>query len=94
MRTKEAIAMPILHVRGIPQDLYDAIKLRADAERRSLTAEVIDLLERGLNAPARPFSAKEWLEDARRFREELAEKYGVMEGVSSADLIREDRDSR
>jgi len=92
--TKEALSMPILHVRGIPEDLYLAIKLRAAREHRSVTAEVIALLERGLNAPERPFSMKEWLEDARRFREELAEKYGIAEGASSADLIREDRDSR
>ncbi len=86
--------MPILHVRGVPEDLYDRIKLRAAVEHRSLSAEVISLLERGLNAPERPFSMKEWLEDTRRFREELAEKHGVREGAGSADLIREDRDSR
>jgi plasmid stability protein len=94
VRTKEAIAMPILHVRGVPQDLYDRIKLRAAAEHRSLSAEVINLLERGLNAPGRPFSANEWLEDARRFRQEMEAKYGPYDGPSSAELIREDRDSR
>ena len=91
---KEAIAMPILHVRGVPQDLYDAIKLRAARERRSLTAEVIYLLERGLSAPERAFSMDEWLEDARRFREQLAQELGGKMGVDSATLIREDRDSR
>jgi plasmid stability protein len=92
--TKEAIAMPILHVRGIPQELYDDIKRRALLERRSFSTEVISLLERGLAAPEREFSMKEWLEDARRFREEMEAKYGPYEGPSSADLIREDRDSR
>jgi plasmid stability protein len=92
--TKEAIAMPILHVRGIPQELYDDIKRRALLERRSLSAEVISLLERGLTVPEREFSMKKWLEDAQRFREELASKYGITEGASSADLIREDRESR
>lgn len=86
--------MPILHVRGIPQELYDDIKLRAAVEHRSFSAEVIALLERGLAAPKREFSMDEWLENARRFREEMAEKYGPYEGPSSADLIREDRDSR
>ncbi len=86
--------MPILHVRNIPQRLYDDIKLRAKLERRSLTAEVIELLERGLKAPRREFSMDEWLENARRFREEMEAKYGPYTGPSSADLIREDRDSR
>jgi plasmid stability protein len=92
--TKEAIAMPILHVRGIPQELYDDIKLRAKLERRSLTSEVIELLERGLKAPKRDFSMDEWLENARHFREELARELDGKMGVDSATLIREDRDSR
>lgn len=94
MGAKEAIVMPILHVRNVPQRLYDDIKLRAKLEHRSLSAEVIELLERGLKAPKREFSMEEWLENARRFRQELVEKYGITEGASSADLIREDRDSR
>lgn len=94
MGTKEATDMPILHVRGIPQKLYDEIKLRATLEHRSLTAEIIVLLERGLNASERKWSADEWLRDARRFREEMARKLGGKMGVDSATLIREDRDSR
>ena len=50
MGEKEAIVMPILHVRNIPERSIRAIKLGAKLERRSLTAEVIDLLERGLTA--------------------------------------------
>jgi plasmid stability protein len=92
--TKEAIDMPILHVRNIPQSLYDDIRLRAKLEHRSLTAEIIVLLERGLEAPERKFSAEEWLENARRFREEMAHKLGGKMGADSATLIREDRDSR
>ncbi|HQK32921.1 MAG TPA: hypothetical protein PLZ92_14700 [Phycicoccus sp.] len=86
--------MPILHVRGIPQKLYDDIKLRAAVEHRSLTAEIIVLLERGLNAPERTWSADEWLEDARRFREEMARKLGGKMGADSATLIRKDREDR
>ena len=37
--------MPILHVRSVPEDLYARLKDRAEAERRSLSAEVITLLE-------------------------------------------------
>jgi plasmid stability protein len=37
--------MPILHVRDVPDDLYARLKRRAEAQRRSLGAEVITLLE-------------------------------------------------
>ena len=37
--------MSILHVRNVPHDLYARIKRRALAQRRSLSAEVITLLE-------------------------------------------------
>ena len=38
-------AMPILHVRNVPETLYADLQRRADSQRRSLSAEVITLLE-------------------------------------------------
>jgi plasmid stability protein len=43
--------MAILHVRNVPDDLYERLKKRAAAERRSLSAEVIALLDSELAAP-------------------------------------------
>ena len=37
--------MPILHVRNVPEELYARLQRRAKAQRRSLGAEVITLLE-------------------------------------------------
>ena len=37
--------MPILHVRNVPEVLYSALQRRAESQRRSLSAEVITLLE-------------------------------------------------
>ena len=37
--------MSILHVRNVPGELYTRLKQRAEAQRRSLSAEVITLLE-------------------------------------------------
>lgn len=45
--------MATLHVRNIPEDIYKELRGRARAGRRSLTAEVIAILERGLRQPAR-----------------------------------------
>ena len=83
--------MPILHVRGIPEDLYQRIREQAALERRSLTAEVIWLLEQGLAAGATALSMDEWLAKARAFRESLPDR-GV--AFDSTEAIREERERR
>ena len=37
--------MAILHVRNVPENLYVRLQRRAESQRRSLSAEVITLLE-------------------------------------------------
>ncbi len=37
--------MPTLHVRNVPDTLYANLRRRAESQRRSLSAEVITLLE-------------------------------------------------
>ncbi len=49
--------MPILHVRDVPQDLYAQLQRRATAQRRSLSAEVITLLDWALKETARDASS-------------------------------------
>lgn len=43
--------MAILHVRNVPDSLYSELQRRADTERRSLSAEVVVLLEQALAQP-------------------------------------------
>ena len=40
--------MATLHVRNIPDELHDQIRILASARKRSLSAEVVNLLERAL----------------------------------------------
>jgi plasmid stability protein len=40
--------MPILHVRNVPDELYSRLKQQAQAKNRSISAEVILLLDRAL----------------------------------------------
>ena len=40
--------MSILHVWNVPETLYERLRRRAEAERRSLSAEVITLLSKAL----------------------------------------------
>jgi plasmid stability protein len=41
--------MSVLHVRNVPDALYERLRRRAEAQRRSLSAEVITLLTRALD---------------------------------------------
>jgi len=76
-----------LHVRNIPDDLYERLRLRAAARHRSLSAEIIDLLESTLGPRDRGAKMTEVLARLRASREALPP---VPEGYA-ADLIREDR---
>ena len=43
--------MAILHVRNVPEHLYAELRERAEAERRSLSAEVVVLLQQAMAEP-------------------------------------------
>ncbi len=81
--------MPILHVRNVPDDLYQAIQARAVMDRRSLTAEVLALLELALaqgEGRARTAAA---LERLTKMREELEAEGYHSDAVA---VIRKDRE--
>jgi plasmid stability protein len=79
--------MATLHVRNVPDELYGKLRACAEAEHRSLSAEVIDLLESEVAARDRVAQTMEILERLRVRRESLPP---VPAGYA-ADLIREDR---
>jgi plasmid stability protein len=43
------ISMATLHVRNVPEDLYARIRLQAQVQNRSLSAEVIILLDKAMD---------------------------------------------
>jgi plasmid stability protein len=77
--------MPQLLVRNVPRDVVEALKHRASSHGRSAEAEHRAILEKALRAGREAFAQR-----ARRLREATL---GRITG-ESADLIREDRDSR
>ena len=79
--------MPILHVRNVPDELYDRLRHRAAARQRSLSAEVLVLLESALR---RPDDGAGLFERLRRRRAQIARAVGSF--PSSTDLLREDRE--
>jgi plasmid stability protein len=73
----------------VPDELYERIRRRAVADRRSLTAEVIDLLEAGLKATPTPDEFDDWLARAAQLREELHAQGFSFDATAA---IREDRE--
>lgn len=79
--------MPILHVRNVPEELYERLRRRAQAQRRSLSAEVITLLSWALEEAER--SPESTLTAIRRRRFFRPLEAGAPE---STVLLREDRE--
>jgi len=80
--------MATLHVRNVPDDLYERLRLRAAAEHRSLSAEVIGLLESGLRTGDRGARMDEALARLRALRERI----GPSPEGTAAELVREARE--
>lgn len=80
--------MATLHVRNVPDRLYKRIQRLAEEENRSVTAEVIQLLNHGLQAREARRGAAAVIERIRQ----QARKVELPRGwVDSAELIRDDR---
>ena len=79
--------MSILHVRNVPDELYARLQQRAETQRRSLSAEVILLLDWALEQAER--TPEDILASirSRRFFDPLA-----VGAPDSTFLLREDRD--
>ena len=77
--------MATIHVRGVPEELYEQVRSLAAASQRSLSAEIIQLLEQALADEIVRKEQSALLESIRRRR------YTPPEGMSSVAMLREDR---
>ena len=77
--------MATLHVRGVPDGLYERVRKLAAARQRSLSAEIVQLLEQALTDEDLRAEQTALLESIRRHR------YAPPEGMNSVVLLREDR---
>jgi plasmid stability protein len=75
-----------LHVRNVPDALYERLRARAAQQRRSLSAEVMILLSRALDQEQPPEAT---LEEIRRRRVYSPSASGAPD---STRLLREDRE--
>ena len=78
--------MNTLHVRSVPDNIYQRIRLLASAKNRSLSAQVITLLTQALEAEERRIKQATVLNSIqrRRFR-------APKSAPASLELLREDR---
>ncbi|MCL5103213.1 MAG: hypothetical protein M1133_03735 [Armatimonadetes bacterium] len=80
--------MATLHVRNIPNEIYQAIQALASKEQRSLSAEVVILLERAIEQATLQDQRLEVLESISKRRRSFRQPEGT---PSSLELLREDR---
>ena len=77
-------------VRGIDDEVMRRFKERAKQQGKSAEQAVRELIAKTVEEEV---VQSDWFRRAEAFRERMLQKYGP-EQVDSADLIREDRDSR
>ena len=81
--------MPTLYVENVPPDLYEALRMRASERRKSISAEVIALLEENVPTAKELANRRELLNQARRIRARRPRAPGPF--PSSEAMQREDR---
>ena len=77
--------MATLHVRNVPPEVYESLRTRAARNRRSINAEVIEILRQNARSP------EELIESIRRRQERLAPLIDAL--PDPVETIRRDRDS-
>ena len=82
--------MATLHVRNVPDDLYERLKALAEEHHRSLSAEVIDLLQGAATLDSRRKQTLAALAELHQ----IALANGPQPEGLAAELIREVRDER
>ncbi len=81
--------MATLYVRNVPDDLYKALRNRAKANRRSIAAEVLVLLQENVPTEKELRARRAMLRGIIRSREKQSETPGPF--PSAEEMIREDR---
>ena len=79
--------MPTLHVRNVPESIYDRLRQRARARNRSISAEVVMLLDLALEE-----SENNQAQVLDRIRRRRFFDPASVNAPDSTTLLREDRD--
>lgn len=82
--------MATLYVENIPDDLYEALRSQAKARRRSIAAEVLELLRKSVPTKRQLKAREELFHRIIRMRQRQPKSKGPF--PSTEEMIREDRD--
>jgi plasmid stability protein len=82
--------MATLYVENVPDDLYEALRSRAKARRRSIAAEVLALLEENIPTEQELKARHEWVRKLARLRKQRTPSGHRF--PSAEEMIREDRE--
>jgi antitoxin FitA len=82
--------MATLYVENVPEDIYRALRKRARAQRKSIAAEVISLLQQNIPTEAELKRRRKAFEGLARLRAMQPLSPGPF--PSAEEMIREDRE--
>jgi plasmid stability protein len=80
--------MPTLYVENVPEELYEALRARARAERKSISAEVLSLLSENVPTPEEIARRLQLIKRASVLRSQGKRVKGAM---TAEEMQREDR---
>ena len=81
--------MPTLYVENVPHELYEALRKRARERRKSIAAEVLELLEESVPTASELARRREFVERARKLRAKRPQSPGPF--PTTEEMQREDR---
>jgi plasmid stability protein len=81
--------MPTLYVENVPDDLYEALRSRAQENRTSISAEVLALLARNIPTQAELARRKEFIKRAAKLRSRRSTSPGPF--PPAEEMQRQDR---
>ena len=81
--------MPTLYVENVPEDLYEALRARAQQNRKSISAEVLTLLSENIPTAAELSRRQQLVERARQIRNRKTLRNGPFS--TSEEMLRKDR---
>ncbi len=76
-------------IRDIPEDLFESFKSLAQRERRSMNAEIIEIMDKAIQQDALRQQRRDALHQIAELRRALPPR--TREGKDSLTLLREDR---
>jgi plasmid stability protein len=82
--------MATLYVENVPDDLYEALRSQAKARRRSIAAEVLELLKANVPTAQELEARHEWFRKIIELRKQQVVSDRTF--PSAEEMIREDRE--